>query len=164
MLHLLLLLYALSLPLSWLLLLSTLSLPLLWLPLLLLLSALSLLLLLLLPLSSPRLLQWLLKFVLLSPPLPPPSSTPRTRRRTTPSGTATLTVPGRSQEMLSLESPDLILMDSGPTTMLPMDWDSVTSKLHPLNLIPDSHTHQNTSCCYLLNIVSLFHYDQYQNK
>merc|ERR1719290_354479 len=142
MLHLLLLLSALSLP------------------LLLLLSALSLLLLLLLPLSSPRLLQWLLKFVLLSPPSPPPSSTPRTRRRTTPSGTATSTVPGRSQEMLSPESPDLILMDSGPTTMLPMDWDSVTSKHHQLHLIPDSHTHQNTSCCYLLNIVSLFHYDQ----
>merc|ERR1711872_809646 len=108
--------------------------------LLLLLSAVSLLLLLLRPLSSPRLLQWLLKFVLLSPPSPPPSSTPRMRRRTTPSGTATLTVPGRSQEMLLLESPDLILMDSGPTTMLPMDWDSVTSKHHPLHLIPDSHT------------------------
>merc|ERR1712105_19315 len=96
------------------------------LPPLLLLSA-----LLLLPLLSPRLPLWLLRSVLLSPPSPPPSSTPRTRRRTTLLVTATSTVPDRSQEMLSPESPDPTLMDSELTTMMLMDLDSVTSKLLP---------------------------------
>merc|ERR1712168_170625 len=82
-------------------------------------------------LSSPRLPLWLLRFVLLCPPSPPPSSTPRTRRRTLLLATATSTVPDRSQEMLSPESPDPTLMDSEPTTMLLMDLDSVTSKLLP---------------------------------
>merc|ERR1712179_589431 len=73
----------------------------------------------------------LLRFVLLSPPSPLPSSTPRTRRRTSLLATATSTVPDGSQEMLSPESPDPTLMDSELTTMLLMDLDSVTSKLLP---------------------------------
>merc|ERR1719431_905167 len=98
---------------------------------LLLLLLLLLFVLLLPPLSSPRLPLWLLRSVLRSPPSHPPSSTPTMRRRTLFLATATLTVPDRSQEMLSPESPDPTLMDSELTTMLLMGLDSVTSNLLP---------------------------------
>merc|ERR1712106_1084329 len=98
--------------------------------------------LLLLPQLSPlsallQLLPLLLLPVLLSPPSPLASSTPRTRTRTTPSATATSTVPGKSQEILSLESPDLTLMDSGLIIMWLMGLDSAMSKQHQRHKVPE---------------------------
>merc|ERR1712123_256690 len=83
------------------------------------------------------LLPLLLLPVLLSPPSPPASSTPRTRTRTTLLATATSTVPDKSQEMLSLESLGLTLMDSGLTIMWLMGLDSAMSKQHQRHKVPE---------------------------